>query len=220
MRRTLLLLVTMTFGVGGLLGGCGSTKTTTVTVSNAPQSATSTTSTQRATSTTSTSTPTASTPIQTTTNGGAAAPSTTRTETAPAFTHQETSSSEGTAGAAAIVRSHGYTPNNTSEYHPTQTLSVLIGTRTGSSDGYGQQAFFFLGGKYIGTDTKEPSATVKVISQSDTKITLAYPLYHKSDPLSSPSGGQTNVTFELNDGKLTPTGPIPPANSSSALSRN
>jgi len=97
---------------------------------------------------------------------------------------------------------------------------VLIGTRTGSSDGYGQQAFFFLGGKYIGTDTKEPSATVKVISQSDTKITLAYPLYRKNDPLSSPSGGQANVTFELNDGKLTPTGQIPSANSSSGLSRN
>ncbi len=214
------LLVTMIFGVGGLLGGCGSTKTTTVTVSSAPQASTSTTSTQRTTSTTSTSTPTATTPVQTTTNGATAAPSTTRTETAPAFTQHETSGSEGVASAAEVVRSHGYTPNNTSEYHPTQTLSVLIGTRTESSDGYGQQAFFFLGGKYIGTDTKEPSASVKVISQSDTKITLAYSLYRKNDPLSSPSGGQANVTFELDDGKLTPTGPIPPANSSSGLSRN
>jgi LppP/LprE lipoprotein len=209
----------MIFGVGALLGGCGSTKTTTVTVSSAPQSSNSTTSTQRTTSTTSSSS-TATTPVQTTTNGGAAAPSTTRTETAPAFTHQETSGSESVASAAEVVRSHGYTPNNTSEYHTTQTLSVLIGTRTGSSDGYGQQAFFFLGGKYIGTDTKEPSASVKVISQSDTKITLAYSLYRKNDPLSSPSGGQANVTFELDDGKLTPTGPIPPANSSSGLGRN
>jgi hypothetical protein len=52
-------------------------------------------------------------------------------------------------------------------------------------------------------------------------VTLAYPLYRKSDPLSSPSGGQATVRFELNNGKLTPVGSIPPASSSgTALSRN
>jgi hypothetical protein len=95
---------------------------------------------------------------------------------------------------------------------------VLVGTRTGSGDGYGQQAFFFVNGRYIGTDTKDTSATVKVVSQSDTEVTLGYPLYRSSDPLSSPSGGEARVTFALNNGRLTPLGKIPPANSS-GLSR-
>ena len=55
------------------------------------------------------------------------------------------------------MRAHGYTPNNTAEYHPTQTLRVLVGTRTGSGDGYGQQAFFFVNGRYIGTDARNPA---------------------------------------------------------------
>ena len=50
-------------------------------------------------------------------------------------------------------------------------------------------------------------------------MTLAYPLYRTSDPLSSPSGGQTRVTFQLNNGKLVPLGKIPPVSSSTGLSR-
>jgi len=96
---------------------------------------------------------------------------------------------------------------------------VLVGTHTGSSDGYGQQAFFFLGGRYIGTDAKLPSATVAVVSQGDTEVTLAYPLYRPGDPLSSPSGGQRKVIFQLDNGHLTPLGAIPPASSSGGLSR-
>ena len=197
-----------------LLAGCGSA-TKTVTISNAPLPASSTSTT--ATSSTSTST-TSSAQVTTTTS--TVAPSTTRTASAPAFVQRESSSSV-LNSALAVVREHGYTAASPSEYHSSQTLAVLVGTRTGSSDGYGQQAFFFLDGKYIGTDAKEPSATVKVLSQSDTAVTLAYPLYRKSDPLSSPSGGQATVRFELNNGKLTPVGTIPPASSSGGeLSRN
>jgi hypothetical protein len=50
-------------------------------------------------------------------------------------------------------------------------------------------------------------------------VTLAYPLYRKNDPLSSPSGGKARVTFQLNNGKLVPLGKIPPVNSASGLSR-
>jgi LppP/LprE lipoprotein len=96
---------------------------------------------------------------------------------------------------------------------------VLIGTRSGAGDGYGQQAFFFVNGKYIGTDSTQPSATLKVVSQSDTAVTIGYPLYRSKDPLCCPSGGQANVTFQLNNGKLQPLQPIPPANSSTGFSR-
>ena len=126
---------------------------------------------------------------------------TTRTAPEPAFTQSE-SKAEGASGAAAVVRSHGYTPNDTSEYHSDQTLRVLVGTQSESSSGYGQQAFFFVDGHYLGTDTKLPSAKVKVLAQGDTEVTLGYPLYRRGDPLSSPSGGEAHVTFQLNNGKL------------------
>jgi hypothetical protein len=208
------LALTMGVSAGALLGACGSgTKTVSVAGSPpAPQTA--------ATTATSPTTTTPTTTSPTTTNGGTSAPGSTRSAPEPAFTQHETSPAEGTSAAAALVRAHGYTPNNTAEYHPGQTLRVLIGTRTGSGDGYGQRAFFFVGGHYIGTDASEPSATLKVVSQSDTAVTLAYPLYRHNDPLCCPGGGQATVRFELNNGKLMPAGPIPPASSSSALSRN
>jgi hypothetical protein len=218
-QTTILALVLATASLV-LLGGCGSS-TKTVSVASSPAleqtTSTATTSTQKAPKAP-TGTSTTSTPAPTSTAGDTSAPSTTRTAPEPAFTQQE-SHAEGVSGAAALVRAKGFTPNDTAEYHSTQTLRVLLGTRTGSGDGYGQLAFFFLGDRYIGTDTKEPSATLKVISQSDTEVTLAYPLYRKGDPLSTPSGGQASVRFQLNNGKLTPTGTIPPANSSSGLSR-
>ena len=114
---------------------------------------------------------------------------TTRSAPEPAFTQGE-AKAEGTSGAAAVVRAHGYTPNDTSQYHSDQTLRVLVGTRTGSADGYAQQAFFFVSGRYMGTDTKLPSATIKVIGQADTEVTLGYALYRKGDALVTPSGGE------------------------------
>ncbi len=191
-----------------LLGGCGS-QTKTVSETQPPASTQSTTTATQPTTSTATTAPTSKSP-STGTDGGTPAPSTTRTAPAPAFTQQETHAG-GVGAAAELVRARGYTPNSTAEYHASQTLRVLVGTRTGSADGYGQQAFFFVGGRYIGTDTKESSATVKVVSQSDTEVTLAYPVYRKGDPLASPSGGQKDVRFQLNDGKLTALGTIPPA---------
>jgi hypothetical protein len=198
-----------------LLAACGS-GTKTVTKASAPP-LTQSTATQTKPSPAKT-TSTATTPAQTTPTRTATPSTPTRAAPEPAFTQHETKA-EGLSAAAALVRERGYTPNNTSDYHADQALRVLVGTRTGSSDGYGQQAFFFVNGRYIGTDSKEPSATLKVVSQSDTEVTLGYPLYRKSDPLSSPSGGEAHVTFQLNNGKLVPLGKIPPSSSSASLSR-
>lgn len=204
-----------------LLGGCGGA-TRTVTASEA----TPTPLTAGAATTTTTHTPsTATTP--TTTSGGSQSvgqgTSTTRTAPEPAFTRQGTGSAQATgeaaAAAVAVVKAHGYTPENTSDYHPNQTLRVLIGTHTGSGDGYGQQAFFFVDGSYIGTDASQPSATLRVVSQSDTEVTLAYPLYRPHDPLCCPGGGQTTVHFALNDGRLVALDKIPPISSQTGTSR-
>jgi hypothetical protein len=219
-RNTFTALRPLMLGVASaaLLAGCGS-QTKTVSAASAPavSSQTGSTATQPTTTTAPSTTATSTSPA-TSTGGGTPAPSATHTAPAPAFTQQE-AKAEGVSAAAELVRAHGFTPNNTAEYHPGQTLRVLVGTHTGSTDGYGQQAFFFVGGRYIGTDAKEPSGTVKVLSQSDTEVTLSYPLYKPADSLCCPSGGQATVRFQLNNGKLTPLGTIPPADTSGGLGR-
>jgi cytoskeletal protein RodZ len=200
-------------GAALALAGCGSS-TKTVSENGPPPAGaqSSAASTQTTQSTTAATTTTATTPASTTpasTAGGTAAPTSTRTAAAPAFTHEE-SGGEGLSQAVATVQAHGYTPKDTSQYHSGQALRVLVGSREGTSGGYDQQAFFFLDGRYIGTDTKEPSASVEVVSQGDTEVVLAYPLYRRGDPASSPGGGRATVTFALDDGKLTPLQAIPP----------
>jgi hypothetical protein len=199
-------------GITLVLAGCGS-GTKTVTVAAAPPASSSTTSSSTA------STPKAPPTTTATTTQTTSTAATTRTAPEPAFTEQETHA-EGASAAAAVLRANGFTAANLSEYHANQTLRVLVGTRTGSDDGHGQRAFFFLDGRYLGTDTKEPSAALKVLAQSDTEVSIAYPLYRHADPLCCPSGGQAIVHFQLNNGRLTPVGKIPPAESASGLSRN
>src|SRR5437588_273451 len=53
------------------------------------------------------------------------------------------------------------------------------------------------------------SAKLRVVSQSDTEVTVAYPLYRRNDALCCPGGGQATVRFQLNNGRLTPLDPIP-----------
>jgi hypothetical protein len=194
------------------LAGCGES-TKTVSVANTPAP----TSTSATTASSSTSITASSTSVTSLTNTSTSAA---RTASAPAFTHpSDATASQAATAAAAVVHAHGYTANDSSQYHPKQTLGVLVGTRSGSGDGYGQQAFFFVNGRYLGTDSSQPSATLRVVSQSDTQITLAYPLYKSHDALCCPSGGEARVTFQLNDGKLTPMQPIPPSTSGGGLSR-
>ncbi len=224
--RHSVLAICVALGLGAsagvALGGCGSSQTKTLSVANAPESASSTpTASTPATTpstTTSTTTSTSTEQAPTSTAGGTAAPGGTRTAPEPEIAQQE-AHTEGASEAQAALRERGYTAAEPSQYHADQTLRVLVGTRTGSGDGYGQQAFFFVGGRYIGTDTKEPSASIKVIAQSDTEVTLGYALYRNGDPLSNPSGGQAIVHFQLNNGKLTALDPIPPASSATGTSR-
>jgi hypothetical protein len=218
MRRGLLPALTLALGASGaaLLGGCGS-GTRTVSVAGAPPpSQTSGTGADRSPTTTATSQPRSTT--QPSGNGGTTASTTTRTAAEPAFAQAE-ARDEGLAGATAVLRAKGFTPNDTSDYHPNQTLRVLVGTRSGSGDGHGQQAFFFVDGRYIGTDAIEPSATVRVVAQGDTEVTLAYPLYRSGDPLCCPGGGEARVPFQLDNGRLMPLQAIPPASSNTGLSR-
>ncbi len=201
------------------MSGCGSSPTKTVSVSSASTPAATE---KTPTSTVPTTKRSSTTAVAPSTTSGGTTPGTqgaTRSAPTPAFAQQQSSGGEGLDAAVALVKAHGYTPNSTSDYHSGQTLRVLIGTRTGSGDGYGQQAFFFIDGRYIGTDASEPSATLKVVAQSDTEVTLAYPLYRAHDPLCCPGGGEARVHFQLNNGHLVPLQSIPPVSSSTGLSR-
>jgi hypothetical protein len=216
MRRRFPTAPTLLIVLAGaaLLDGCGG-GTKTVSVASAPpvQSTRATTTQPTSTgSTTSTPATTSTSTPPTTTSGGTSGPTTTRTAPAPAFTHQSTgvsSTAEGLSGAEAVLRAKGFSTSATSDYHPNQTLRVLVGTRTGSGEGNDQQAFFFVGGHYIGTDSKQPSASIHVVRQSDTEVTLAYSLANSTGA----DSGQATVRFQLNDGKLIPLDQIPSASS-------
>ncbi len=205
------------------IAGCGSQSNdasvaSTPPAERAPASIATSTSTAPAPVTTSTATVSPSTASPTSTAGGTPAPGATHTAQEPAFTEQE-SHTEGLEQAEAALQERGYAASETSQYHPSQTLRVLVGTKAGAGEAGHQQAFFFVDGRYLGTDAKEASAAISIVSQSDTEVTLAYALYRPGDSLSSPSGGRATVRFALDDGKLTALEPIPPANSTTGLSR-
>jgi hypothetical protein len=203
--RTPTLLLGATLAT--LLAGCGGgTKTVSVASAPLPEATTTTPTPRTSTTTTPATVPTSTTPAPNEHGGTSGPTATTRTATAPAFTHEGTtgsSTAEGLSAAEAVLQAKGYTASSSSDYHPNQTLRVLVGTHTGSAEP-GQQAFFFVDGRYIGTDAKQPSASVHVVSQGDTEVTLAYALS---------GGGQATVHFQLNNGKLVPLGSIPPASS-------
>jgi hypothetical protein len=64
---------------------------------------------------------------------------------------------------------------------------------------------------YLGTDADTASARVRVASQSRSGITLAYTLFGATDRACCPKGGTALVRFTLEDGRLKPSSPIPPA---------
>lgn len=207
-----------------LLTSCGAT-TKTVTVSSVPPAHapvapqhTAPSAPPPTTTGTSTSTSTSVPP-----EGTGTGTSTTRTEPEPQFEQTEgkpsTETPAGLAGALAVLHAHGYVPADTSQYRPDQTLQVLIGTRESAAGTKAEQAFFFVDGHYLGTDAAQPSGQISLVSQGDTEATLAYGLYRSADPVCCPSGGQAHVRFQLNDGQLGTTGPIPVASSAGGLSR-
>jgi hypothetical protein len=190
-------------GVGCLAAGCGTTKTVNSTVPlQSPPSARTTSAAAPSGTATSAATPKATTGATPGESGGTPGPGGARSAPAPAFVHEQSPTGE-LGSAVAAVHAAGYTPLNDSEYHQSQTLRVLLGSRQGAG-GTAEHAFFFIGSRYIGTDTSEPSAQVRVVSQGDTEVTLAYSLYR-----SGAAAGEADVKFQLNNGFLIAATPIP-----------
>src|SRR4029077_3281949 len=112
------------------------------------------------------------------------------------------------------IAKKGWTPTVTFGYSPKRTLSVILGSKST----YVMQAFFFVNGKYIGTDTSDPSAGISLNDQDDTSATLVYSVYDPGTPLNKPDA-LIPVKFALDNGKLVPADTIPDSDPKVPVSR-
>jgi hypothetical protein len=149
----------------------------------------------------------------------------TRTVTVPATTPTTSTSTTPTTPSAPltlhaaerVLDAHGYAPLTERDWRPDQALRVLIGIRRAAPRA--ELAFFFAGGRYIGTDTKDPSGAIEVTDQADDRITLGYGLYEPGDALCCASGGVRHVTYAWDGARLTPEDAIPSADPGAPQSR-
>lgn len=94
-------------------------------------------------------------------------------------------------------------------WNPDHHLNAIVGILKTSGDGKYQHAFFFVDGRYIGTDTTKPSAEIGVKNTADDLVTATYGIFKPTDALAAPSSHRS-VRFEWNGSKLVPLDPIPP----------
>jgi hypothetical protein len=147
------------------------------------------------------------------------------TTTTPAATTESTTASQPTSpgapltlhGAEQLLAARGYAALTERDWRPDQTLKVLLGIRRAAPRA--ERAFFFAGGRFIGTDTSDPSGAIEVVEQGDRQVTLGYGLYEPGDALCCASGGTRQVTYAWTGTRLAPQGPIPTADPGAQLSR-
>jgi hypothetical protein len=101
-----------------------------------------------------------------------------------------------------VLARHGFATVSAATYGPPDTLHVLIGRAPAG----GERAFFFNEGQFIGTDSRQPSARIVVVSHGDSEATLAYDVYAAG---ASTPNGQRRVSFALDMGQLSALGPLP-----------
>jgi LppP/LprE lipoprotein len=121
--------------------------------------------------------------------------------------------------AEQVLDARGFATLTERDFRPDQQLKVLLGVRRGSADARTQQAFFFVGDRFIGTDTSDTSAGIVVVGQGTDHVTLAYELYAPQDAMCCPSAGTSQVTYRWSGTRLVPQGPIPSSASGAATSR-
>ena len=219
-RKLLTAIATLALGLGGgaLLGGCGGSGTKTVSVAEAPPAAS-------AATTPTTTTSTATTPDEH--DPGAdeherrhgraehhadRARARVRTAGNPRRRPQRRSSAR--AGARLHTQRHLRIPRKSDAararrhahrlHRRLRPAGLLLPRRSLPRH------------RREGTERERQGASPRATPKSRSR----YPLYRPNDPLSSPSGGQAIVRYQLNNGALTPIGRIPPASSTSGLSRN
>jgi LppP/LprE lipoprotein len=155
-----------------------------------------------------------------------------RTVTAPASTTTAPSATGTTAqpppdpsaplalsAAEQALGARGYTALSERDWRPDQRLKALIGIGSTMGASRKELAFFFVGDRFIGTDTTAPSARIEMAAQGGESVTLRYALYRPGDGVDDPSGGGTEVTYRWTGARLVPQGAIPSAATDAPLSR-
>jgi hypothetical protein len=104
-----------------------------------------------------------------------------------------------------VVRSRGFTVLDRTQWNPEDTLQVLVGR---SSTG-GELAFFFVDGQYLGNDSTEPSAKLRVKKTDDLVVTLSYGIYQPGDETDKPTGDPIAVPFRYEGGTVEPIEAVP-----------
>jgi len=124
------------------------------------------------------------------------------------------------ANEIALINGKGYdvpdpsydvnrsTPNASVQTASGETLSAWIGEKM-ASDGHNQFVFFFLNGKYLGTDTAKPSLEITSAKAVGNGIAVTYPVYMKNDSFADPTGTPVTITYTWNGSKLIPNKPYP-----------
>lgn len=149
--------------------------------------------------------------------GGTHAPATAARPAPPPDPHAALS----LEAAEQVLRAHNFGGLSFSgrPFRPHQPLKVLVGGRPEAADVPGQQAFFFFGDRFVGTDTPDVSAEIAIVHQTSDRITLSYVLYKPNDGMSVPNGGRTQVTYRWDGTRVVPEGPIPTSVWGAPLSR-
>ncbi|MFD1676800.1 LppP/LprE family lipoprotein [Alicyclobacillus fodiniaquatilis] len=123
----------------------------------------------------------------------------------------------------ALIKGKGYsvngtTPNAMVKTSSGATLSAWMGVS--GTDGYNQFIFFFLNGKYLGTDTAKPSVEITSVKAAENGIAVTYPVYKKNDSFANPTGAPVTITYTWNGSKVVPNKPYPKQFQSSNNSSN
>ncbi|MFD1676291.1 VPS10 domain-containing protein [Alicyclobacillus fodiniaquatilis] len=123
-----------------------------------------------------------------------------------------TTSQANYASEIALIKSKGYAlnrtiPNATVKTSSGAALSAWIGVS--GRDGHSQFVFFFLNGKYLGTDTAKPSVEITSVTTAENGVAVTYPVYKKNDSFANPTGTPVTITYTWNGSKLVPNKPYP-----------
>jgi serine/threonine-protein kinase len=114
----------------------------------------------------------------------------------------------------AVIKQLGYTPDPPQQAETSDgfghVLYAYLGICTGSADGKCQKVFFFIGTRYLGTDTSADSPQILGIASDGAQtIGVTYANYRAQDPLCCPSGAPVKIDYRWNGTRLIASGTPP-----------
>jgi len=124
------------------------------------------------------------------------------------------------AAAERVVKSMGYGVNS-DQWNSAHTLNAIIGVRLPTADAHTVHAFFFVGNRYIGKDTIDPSWDISYVGSTDQTVTLSYTIFNPVNPTHPISVRYDTraVRFHWNGSNLVALDQIPPVHSTTRAGR-